>query len=963
MKKLILFTLFFTAFLQAIAQYFQTGQDPASIRWRQINTLNFQLIYPDYYEKQAQKLAGTLETVFPYGSYSLKHIPNKMPVVLHTQTIKSNGLVAWAPRRAEFYTTPHQSIYPQDWLEQLALHEFRHVVQLTKVNSNLPKWTKVLLGEQATALAFGGWLPWWFIEGDAVITETALSNYGRGRFPSFLMEQKAQVIEKGVFSYDKAYFGSYREFVPNHYTLGYFLTGNIRARYGSSVWEEVLTRVGQKPLSVFPMRQVLKKRTGLNSAENYQVIFDSLRIAWVSKNEQYVSIPYQRISESKKYFTSYVHNHWLNNSELFSYKTAYNKIPSFVKTLQNGEEKKLTFPGSVFRESVRGRDEWIVWSEQVPDLRWQHSGRSFIRLLNTSSKMRIHFKPEFKAFSPAISPDKMKVAVVETDFSSNYYLSVYRLPDGLLLQRYQSPDNNYFFSPEWISNEKIAAVKLTGTGKKIVRVDFSTDEMTELTNTDLADIKHLRISGDWLWFISSYSGKNSLYRLNLKNYNIEQVYEPRFGVESPAISPDGKTVALSDYTSDGFRIIQIQANHNQIKPFQEVEKATYPLADKLASQEAGIPVFPDTILNTYDSEKYSKTKQLLNFHSWAPFNIDTEEYQFFPGVSLMSQDKLGISELVLGYKWDLTEQTGRFLANYSFKGWYPVFDFKFSQGNRASKFSQIVQNVNNQGAVLSQDTIVKRYTWGQSNASVNVRLPLNLERGPFNRFFQPELQYAFNYYKKHDSTPDQFHAGSFHSLAYRLYFHQLLKQSYLDMYPDFGIVLDGTFRHSPFGSLTAGQIKALQSVLYLPGLMKNHGIKIYGGAQQKESNGTLGFSDIVRYARGWGRINTTEIYTGGADYKLPLLYPEWNFFGLLYVRRIKASFFGDFTRLKGNFYQRGEITGTFTEDISSLGTEITFDVNMLRFYAPTEIGFRASYLPEMENVYFNFLFSIDFTSF
>jgi hypothetical protein len=172
------------------------------------------------------------------------------------------------------------------------------------------------------------------------------------------------------------------------------------------------------------------------------------------------------------------------------------------------------------------------------------------------------------------------------------------------------------------------------------------------------------------------------------------------------------------------------------------------------------------------------------------------------------------------------------------------------------------------------------------------------------------LQYAFNYYKAHGSTPEQFHTGSFHSLAYRLYFHQLLKQSYLDMYPDFGIVLDGTFRHTPFGSLSAGQIKALQSVLYLPGFMKNHGIKIYGGAQQKESNGTLGFSDVVRYARSWGRINTTDIYTGGADYKLPLLYPDWNFWGLLYVRRIKASLFADYTRLKGNFYHRGEITGT-----------------------------------------------------
>src|SRR5690606_20999145 len=137
MKKLILLTLLFTLVVQLSAQYFQTGQDPASIRWRQLNTRNFQLIYPDYFENQAQKLAWTLETVYPYGSFSLKHNPGKMPVVLHTQTIKSNGLVAWAPRRAEFYTTPHQGIYPQDWLEQLALHEFRHVVQINKVNSNL----------------------------------------------------------------------------------------------------------------------------------------------------------------------------------------------------------------------------------------------------------------------------------------------------------------------------------------------------------------------------------------------------------------------------------------------------------------------------------------------------------------------------------------------------------------------------------------------------------------------------------------------------------------------------------------------------------------------------------------------------------------------------------------------------------------------------------------------------------
>src|SRR5690554_1270918 len=193
MKKLYPFLFFILTGFSLYGQYYQTGQDPASIRWKQINTPSFQLIFPDYYEEQAKKLAGNLETVYPYAGFTLKHNPAKIPVILHTQTVQSNGLVAWAPKRAEFFTTPHQSMYAQEWLEQLALHEFRHVVQVDKIQSNLPRWIRYSLGEQGTALAFGAYLPWWFIEGDAVVTETALSQYGRGRFPSFLMEHQAQV--------------------------------------------------------------------------------------------------------------------------------------------------------------------------------------------------------------------------------------------------------------------------------------------------------------------------------------------------------------------------------------------------------------------------------------------------------------------------------------------------------------------------------------------------------------------------------------------------------------------------------------------------------------------------------------------------------------------------------------------------------------------------------------------------
>jgi hypothetical protein len=140
MGKYLIFTFLLVFWGNAVfGQYFSTGEDPARLRWRQISTLNFQLIYPDDFEEQAQKLANYFEKVYKYGGNTLNHNPRKISVIFHNQTVKSNGLVGWAPRRMEIFTPPHQAIYAQDWLEQLAIHEFRHVVQIDKIHSQLPE--------------------------------------------------------------------------------------------------------------------------------------------------------------------------------------------------------------------------------------------------------------------------------------------------------------------------------------------------------------------------------------------------------------------------------------------------------------------------------------------------------------------------------------------------------------------------------------------------------------------------------------------------------------------------------------------------------------------------------------------------------------------------------------------------------------------------------------------------------
>src|SRR5690554_3336436 len=962
MKKLYPFLFFILTGFSLYGQYYQTGQDPASIRWKQINTPSFQLIFPDYYEEQAKKLAGNLETVYPYAGFTLKHNPAKIPVVLHTQTVQSNGLVAWAPKRAEFFTTPHQSIYPQEWLEQLALHEVRHVVQVDKIQNNLPRWVRYLLGEQGTALAFGIYLKWWFIEGDAVITETALSDFGRGRLPSFLMEHKAQVVEKGVFSYDKEFFGSYHDFVPKHYNLGYYLSGNLRARHGSELWEEVLTKAGSNPLSIVPMQKVLKKRTGLNIEQSYRSVFDSLKIQWQKEDKQYGQIPHYEATGKNRFFTNYKYNSWLNDSVLFSYKTAYDEIPSFVKIeLNDNKESKIAIPGSVFNESVGYSHDWVIWSEQIRDVRWQHSGRSLIRLFNSKTDKKIEFEPEFKSLNPSISPDGKKVVVVEADFSHNHYLTVYRIHDGTLLDRFQTDQNSYFFSPEWINDDEIAAIILTSTGKQIIKYSISNHEMKSLLKTDLGDIKHLECWQQYLYFIGSYTGKNSLYRLNMDSNVTELIYEPRFDAESPAISEDGTRIALSDYSSDGYRIIIISSAHDSIKRLEALKPHKYLLAETLASQEAGQPVFADSVTANYEVESYSKLTNLFNFHSWGPVYIYVDSYEFHPDVSLMSQNVLGTSEAVVGYKWDPAERTGRFVANYLYSGWYPVFDLEFSYGQRASHYNLIRRLLGEQGTVV-QDTVQKRFTWDEARGVLKTELPLVFNKGAYNRLIQPEIQYTYTFYGSNRKTPDNFNQLNHHSLIYQIYMHQLRKRSYLDVYPETGIVINGSYGHSPAGATRTGDLKSVVSTLYLPGFMKNHGIRFNGGTQHKTEGATL-FNDVVRMARGWGRINTTSLSTIGIDYKLPVVYPDWRIGGLLYTRRINLSLFGDYSKLKGNFYSNGSISGNWVKNITSTGAELTADINFLRFYAPATIGVRASYLPELKQTYYDFLFSIDFTSF
>jgi hypothetical protein len=261
-------------------QYYDTGQDPASTKWMQIKTDHFTVIYPKTYNPGGIAFAKSLDEAYSKIISLYPEKKFKIPVIIHSLTIMSNGYVAWAPRRMELYPTPEQNSIPLDQNEQLAVHELTHMFQMVSLNQGFSKFMSVLLGEQITGVV-ASLLPLWFMEGDAVFAETVLTESGRGRTPSFQKELKSLAVENGrIYNYDKIVNGSFRDYVPDHYQSGYQMVTWAMTKYNPEIWNNVLNNTGRQPFTINPVNISLRNTAELTKKKLFSETFDTLKAIW-----------------------------------------------------------------------------------------------------------------------------------------------------------------------------------------------------------------------------------------------------------------------------------------------------------------------------------------------------------------------------------------------------------------------------------------------------------------------------------------------------------------------------------------------------------------------------------------------------------------------------------------------------------------------------------------------------------
>jgi len=922
----------------ASAQYYSTGQEPASIRWKQIKARHVKVVFPDYYESTAGWLAAYLDTVAPLISSSMNRQPRRIPLLLHTQSATSNALAAWAPARMEFYTTPGQDIYAQPWLEQLSLHEYRHVVQISKLEQGLTKVIGLIFGQQGTAAILGLYVPPWFLEGDAICSETALSLSGRGRQPLFEMKLRTQLLEKGAYTFDKAVFGSYRDFVPNHYELGYHLVAWGRKEYGAGIWEHTLNRVAKRPYMVTPFQKGIRDVSGKRKKAFYETCMSELQALWEMQDAGMRAAGTSQISAGPEQYTSYRHPFYVNDSLVLAMRSGLDDITRFVGIGAGGSERIIFTPGYLKTETLSYAAGKICWLETRPDPRWHNRSYTMVRIHDLASSKTNDLKVRMRLFAPALSADGSMLAAVHADSLGQYAILVMDARTARVLRQIPVPVNTFPQMPAWAGDEMLIAVLLGGEGKCIAKFDLASGRNKMLTHWDHADISRPVYHAPYVFFTGSWSGISNIYALHLEQGGIYQVTASRFGALDPSLSDDGSMLLFSDYTATGHRILASTLNPDEWLPLSKVGYRSAGLHEAIAVQESLAPEGSDMALTSYPSKKYSKAASLFNFHSWAPLGIDVSSYSIRPGVSVMSQNLLSSSFLSAGYGYNLAEEAGTVYGEYSYRGWYPVIDLYAGHGLRREY------------VYIPGKTAI---SWKETNLRAGLRLPLQFRKGRYQGSIQPQLYAQQSFRRISDESPVSFRKDDIFSMGYSLSLSRQAKMSYRDIYPSWGQALGLYYRDTPFDRDNNSYLAAAVASLYVPGILRHQGLNIYAGYQQRQT-GYYKFSDVVAYPRGYSGLQDEELFALRLTYVFPLACPDWSLGPVLYLKRIRGGVFGD--------YAEGLDEGTGSV-YRSCGADLIFETHILRFVAPFDLGVRGVYFPDTGTGGLEFIFGFGLGAF
>lgn len=922
------------------AQFHTWGADPGGLRWNQIETPTYRVVYPRGLDSLARIYALTLErAASPVGS-SLGILPNaayanRMPVILHPWTSYSNGLVTLAPRRMDLLTVP--DAFPHEvtpWVRQLGIHESRHVAQLQAGAMKPFRWLNILTGQLASgaiAAIYGGPA---FFEGDAVVAETALTHTGRGRSADFLEYYRVSFAAGDRRDFWRWRYGSQRYYTPDYYRAGYLAVGGIRATFDvPDLSARFYRRVTGHGVAFMNWDKTVREATGLHFKDAFAAVCDTLQQFWAK--DELARGPFLQtkpVTAVPRRFTEYSGLD-RRGDYLYAVRQGITQPDRLVRIYPDGTVK----PGVLLGYRVSGPEsggplDRTYWSEVVRDVRWPLRSYSIIRSFDGKTARKLTRKTRY--FNPVPAPHEPVLSVIEYPVDGTSRVVLLDAENGSRLRDWQAPEGMQVVEATWVGDELYASA-ITDAGAGLYRVAGG---FAPVLDPAPVSINALWALDGKLMFSSDLTGVQELYALDPSDGRVERLTNLRFG--GLDFNENADTLYFSVLQPEGRMVHKVAWSELQPVAADFTQLPKYPFAEELAAGEKDA-IDWDAPVEVSEPKPYNKLAHLFRFHSWLPFyfhfdsvdnlSMKTLSQDVGLGATAFWQNDLGSGYGFAGYHAAPVDGVWRHSlhASFTYTGLYPVIEASMDFGEREA-FEYYVEK-----DVWMRPVRLKSLGQGTPSVSgeLKVYIPWNFTSGGWQRGIVPTVSLLWNNDRYADGS-----AMCRTVLNLRGFIMQHKAES--QVYPRLGVgaELAYSFRWVP-GLLTPTAFGFLYG--YLPGLHETHGLH-WSVLYSRSFNGMFGEVFAATTPRGFQtsvmqwQASYPSRFKASLDYKLPLIPVDRALLGpVAYLRNFELTLHGDYSAFSSNLEKCA---------LYSVGADLAAVLgNLLWIPFPTRIGVSYNY--------------------
>ena len=937
--------LILLATISTRAQFYTKGSDPACLKWYSTETPYYKIIYPRGADSLARAYGRLLEQFREPTGHSLGITPSdgqrsKMPVVLHTHNMYSNGSVAWAPRRMDLFTIPEAyGSDPAPWDIQLVSHEPRHQAQLQYGYEGWLKYGTWLFGEGFNPVLWALYLDGPLGEGDAVAAETGLAAGTRARTSDFLSYFRVAYDQGDFRTWNRWRYGSFKYYVPDYYKIGYMTVAGERV-FGDNpmALRKLFDHNLKAPWAIAPYNFKARK--------NFRKYAEKFNEIWQEDlAERAPFMPRERLS-GKEAFPVFYSSLAALGGNLYAVRSGFTHNAELGLFAGGSFYPIRSFSGhasSLFPDEALGR---LYWTETIDHPRWDLDGKSIIRYFDVDTQTFHDLTTSGRLYNPSPSEDGSRLVAVEYPVDGGSAIVVVSAADGNIQERVPAPEGVQATSAAFLDDD-IYAFGLSLGGYGLYRIRGGV--WSPVFGPVLAKYEDLAAHGSALEWTADNSGEKELYRYDVSSGTLEQVTSSRHGGEEyneldgflyfVATELDGKHVMRTPLDALAHRSAAVNTVH------------TYKVEDALTAQEDAMGgVDLNAPVEFTAPVRYNKLLHPLKFHTWLPLYVNydaiaNDSFDFSydniaAGLTAFFQNDLGTVSGSLGYSLhkdpDNEDRWRNALhAKLTYTGILPVFEASLDLGDRAAKQYRLgryevlgTESVSTLGAQRD----VPFFT-----ASVKTYIPLSFNKGGLLYGFTPQIRYSVSN-NLYDTAPAYFKAppGIFKGLPAHYGFvgfgegknmvlqnvaasvrgYYMLSRPKNRVYPRLGIGAEAGIQARPgLTDLFAPNIYGY-AYGYLPGFYQTHGIKLTAMYQKELRDQDTVFGDVTVNAapRGFSSSVAYSIATDcpvswkvTADYAIPFtIGGDLSLMPVCYIRNFVLTPHADFAGLPdGNLWSVG----------------------------------------------------------